>query len=192
MSHLSLPTTTPTLRHGTARQIARDAYREWSGKTGIPMREDLVFRCACVHLRMCCCVVVFNLCRLSFCPPVRPPRLASPRLTCLCRLSFVLSCGPLPPSLPCVLPASLPACLSLSSPPSSSGLHPAKSPPPLPPRFIEWQARQRAPITPHWCEHLWSELLGRDGLVIDAAWPAPAAEDKAMTTAYAFLKARRF
>ena len=26
-------------------QIARDAYREWSGKTGIPMREDLIFRC---------------------------------------------------------------------------------------------------------------------------------------------------
>jgi hypothetical protein len=56
--------------------------------------------------------------------------------------------------------------------------------------FIEWQALQLAPITPHWCEHLWSELLGKPGLVIDASWPSPAAEDKAMTTAYAFLKAR--
>lgn len=58
-------------------------------------------------------------------------------------------------------------------------------------RFIEWQTLQLAPITPHWAEHVWSELLNKeDGLVIDAAWPAPAPEDKAMTQAYAFLKAR--
>lgn len=78
-------------------QIARDAYREWSGKTGIPMRQDLLFR------------------------------------------------------------------------------------------FIEWQCIQLAPITPHWSEHVW-ELLGKDGLVIDASWPSPAPEDVAMTQSYAFLK----
>lgn len=56
-------------------------------------------------------------------------------------------------------------------------------------RFIEWQTVQLAPITPHWSEHVWSVLLKKDGLVINAAWPAPAPEDKAMTQAYAFLKA---
>lgn len=109
LSRLALPYLTKHTRPFTqpptpTPQIARDAYREWAGKTGIPMREDLVFR------------------------------------------------------------------------------------------FIEWQTLQLAPITPHWAEHVWSELLNKEegggGLVIDAAWPAPAPEDKAMTQAYAFLKAR--
>jgi leucyl-tRNA synthetase len=28
-----------------------------------------------------------------------------------------------------------------------------------------------APIAPHWAEHVWGELLRRDGLVITAGWP---------------------
>jgi leucyl-tRNA synthetase len=28
-----------------------------------------------------------------------------------------------------------------------------------------------SPITPHFCEHLWSEVLEKEGLVLDATWP---------------------
>ena len=37
--------------------------------------------------------------------------------------------------------------------------------------YTEVQAVILAPIAPHTCEHLWSFLLKKEGLVIDAEWP---------------------
>ena len=39
-------------------------------------------------------------------------------------------------------------------------------------KYIESVAVVMAPITPHFCEHIWSNLLKRDGLVMDASWPS--------------------
>jgi leucyl-tRNA synthetase len=37
--------------------------------------------------------------------------------------------------------------------------------------FAQVQTKLLAPIAPHWAEHVWGELLRRDGLVITAGWP---------------------
>ena len=36
---------------------------------------------------------------------------------------------------------------------------------------IQVQTKLLAPIAPHWAEHVWGELLRREGLVITAGWP---------------------
>ena len=38
-------------------------------------------------------------------------------------------------------------------------------------KFSESIAIAMSPITPHFCEHIWSDVLGREGLVMDAKWP---------------------
>jgi leucyl-tRNA synthetase len=38
-------------------------------------------------------------------------------------------------------------------------------------KFSESIAIAMSPITPHFCEHIWSDVLGKDGLVMDAKWP---------------------
>jgi leucyl-tRNA synthetase len=42
-------------------------------------------------------------------------------------------------------------------------------------RFMEVQYVLMAPITPHFCEHVWGGLLGKAGSVTSAPWPAVSA-----------------
>lgn len=42
-------------------------------------------------------------------------------------------------------------------------------------RFLEVQYVLMAPITPHFCEHVWGTLLGKAGSVTSAPWPAVSA-----------------
>lgn len=42
--------------------------------------------------------------------------------------------------------------------------------------FAQVQTKLLAPIAPHWAEHVWGELLRRDGLVITAGWPQQPAQ----------------
>eukprot|EP01012_Entosiphon_sulcatum_P061798 TRINITY_DN8766_c0_g1_i1.p1 TRINITY_DN8766_c0_g1~~TRINITY_DN8766_c0_g1_i1.p1 ORF type:complete len:1087 (-),score=221.84 TRINITY_DN8766_c0_g1_i1:64-3324(-) len=41
-------------------------------------------------------------------------------------------------------------------------------------RYIEVQALLIAPIAPHFAEHVWSDILGRPGTVVTAAFPTPS------------------
>jgi leucyl-tRNA synthetase len=54
-------------------------------------------------------------------------------------------------------------------------------------RFVDAVAVMMAPITPHWCEHVWG-LLGRKGTVNDAAWPAFQPADRMLRKEYLFFR----
>jgi len=43
-------------------------------------------------------------------------------------------------------------------------------------QFIEWQAIILSVICPHVCEHIW-ELLGKEGSILNTAWPVPGSVD---------------
>jgi len=56
-------------------------------------------------------------------------------------------------------------------------------------RFIEAQVLLIAPIAPHWSDHLWREVLKKDGSVQDAAFAKPScAEDSVVAAAQAYVK----
>ncbi|EER18473.1 Leucyl-tRNA synthetase, putative [Perkinsus marinus ATCC 50983] len=38
-------------------------------------------------------------------------------------------------------------------------------------RYIEVQALVMVPITPHFCEHIWSDILHKEGLAVQQLWP---------------------
>lgn len=42
------------------------------------------------------------------------------------------------------------------------------------------QARLLAPIAPHWAEHIWGGVLGRDSLVVTAGWPQASPVDASL------------
>jgi leucyl-tRNA synthetase len=42
-------------------------------------------------------------------------------------------------------------------------------------RYIENQVLMLSPITPHWSEHIWGNILKKQGLVVDAPFPKPTA-----------------
>lgn len=42
-------------------------------------------------------------------------------------------------------------------------------------RYIEAQTLMLSPITPHWSEHIWQNILKKQGLVVDALFPRPTA-----------------
>jgi valyl-tRNA synthetase len=41
---------------------------------------------------------------------------------------------------------------------------------------VQVQTKLLTPIAPHWAEHVWSELLKNDSLVITAGWPQQPAQ----------------
>ena len=44
-------------------------------------------------------------------------------------------------------------------------------------RYIDVSTRLLAPVCPHWCEHVWGNILKNPGLVVNAGWPvAPPAD----------------
>lgn len=38
-------------------------------------------------------------------------------------------------------------------------------------KYIDWSTRLLAPICPHTCEHIWRDLLKKDGFVVNSGWP---------------------
>lgn len=55
-------------------------------------------------------------------------------------------------------------------------------------RYIEVQAQLLAPITPHTSEHIWSNLLGKQGSVLVSGWPKADAPDFVMQRASQYLE----
>ncbi|CAM9703391.1 unnamed protein product [Chrysoparadoxa australica] len=54
-------------------------------------------------------------------------------------------------------------------------------------KFVEVQVLLLAPITPHFCEHVWSNILGNKGAIAQAAWPKVGEMDLWTNRAYKFL-----
>jgi len=48
-------------------------------------------------------------------------------------------------------------------------------------RWCEALVVMMAPITPHWSEHLWCEVLDKEGFVVKAPFPVSKGEDKMLT-----------
>merc|ERR1719201_2222433 len=45
-----------------------------------------------------------------------------------------------------------------------------------------------SPVCPHICEHLWSEVLKNDGLVVEQLWPKLPEEDRMLTRKASILR----
>lgn len=54
-------------------------------------------------------------------------------------------------------------------------------------RYIEVSTLLLVPICPHTCEHIWSNLLKKQGMVIKAGWPAAEAPDYVLQQAAKYL-----
>ncbi|CAG9463515.1 unnamed protein product [Pedinophyceae sp. YPF-701] len=55
-------------------------------------------------------------------------------------------------------------------------------------RFVEVQARLLAPIAPHTMEHVWGKVLGRQGSVLTAGWPALPEPDVSVLMAGEYIE----
>eukprot|EP00899_Mesostigma_viride_P015955 jgi/Mesvir1/24360/Mv11033-RA.2 len=55
-------------------------------------------------------------------------------------------------------------------------------------RFIEVQMRLLAPICPHFCEHVWSNILHKPGFVVNAGLPEAAEPDLGLQDANKYLQ----
>jgi len=57
-------------------------------------------------------------------------------------------------------------------------------------RILDVQTVVLSPIAPHFCEHIWRNVLGRDSLVVEQAWPHPETEpDPVLLRQYETLQA---
>jgi leucyl-tRNA synthetase len=59
-------------------------------------------------------------------------------------------------------------------------------------RYMELSCLLLVPITPHYCEHVWSALLKRQGSVLRAGWPAAAEPDFIMQRAAQYIEGEIF
>eukprot|EP00268_Persea_americana_P036135 TRINITY_DN3560_c0_g1_i1.p1 TRINITY_DN3560_c0_g1~~TRINITY_DN3560_c0_g1_i1.p1 ORF type:complete len:1141 (-),score=255.15 TRINITY_DN3560_c0_g1_i1:202-3495(-) len=55
-------------------------------------------------------------------------------------------------------------------------------------QFMDAQTRLITPICPHYAEHVWKELLKRDGFVVKAGWPAADSPDLILKKANKYLQ----
>eukprot|EP00850_Spirogloea_muscicola_P017139 SM000144S00687 [mRNA] locus=s144:372085:383178:+ [translate_table: standard] len=55
-------------------------------------------------------------------------------------------------------------------------------------RFMEVQTLLITPICPHYAEHAWTEVLGKDGLAITAGWPSSSPPDYTLQSANKYLQ----
>ncbi|KAJ8618687.1 hypothetical protein MRB53_014873 [Persea americana] len=55
-------------------------------------------------------------------------------------------------------------------------------------RFMDVQTRLITPICPHYAEHVWKEILKRDGFVIKAGWPTADSPDPILKKANKYLQ----
>lgn len=54
--------------------------------------------------------------------------------------------------------------------------------------FIDASVRMLAPICPHWCEHVWGEVLGRPGSVLISGWPEVPQPDFVLKMAAEYIE----
>lgn len=54
--------------------------------------------------------------------------------------------------------------------------------------FLDASVRMLAPICPHWCEHVWGEVLGREGSVLVAGWPEVPQPDFVLKMAEEYIE----
>ena len=54
-------------------------------------------------------------------------------------------------------------------------------------RYLEVSTLLLTPLCPHWCEHMWGNVLKKDGLVIKAGWPTAAAPDLVLQQTAAYV-----
>ena len=54
-------------------------------------------------------------------------------------------------------------------------------------RYCDVQARVLTPIAPHWCDHVWLNILQRPGAVLKAGWPAAGPVDSALRASAAYV-----
>lgn len=55
-------------------------------------------------------------------------------------------------------------------------------------QYIEALTILISPICPHWAQHVWGELLGKSGFVVDARWPAEKAVDLSLSRQKTYLQ----
>lgn len=55
-------------------------------------------------------------------------------------------------------------------------------------KFIEIQALMLSPITPHWSEHVWKELLGKTSSITEALWPKSDNIDESILNAAHYVR----
>lgn len=55
-------------------------------------------------------------------------------------------------------------------------------------RFMDIQTRLLVPICPHYAEHVWKEILKRDGFVVKAGWPIAELPDQTLKMANKYLQ----
>lgn len=55
-------------------------------------------------------------------------------------------------------------------------------------RFIDVSARLLAPICPHTCEHIWSDLLKKQGSIVTAGWPEAAPANLLLQTTATYVE----
>jgi len=55
-------------------------------------------------------------------------------------------------------------------------------------RFIDVQTRLITPICPHYAEHVWRELLMKDGFAVNAGWPIADSPDETLKAANKYLQ----
>ena len=55
-------------------------------------------------------------------------------------------------------------------------------------KFIEVQALLLSPITPHWSEHIWKEILGKTSSVTQALWPVTETVDESILSAANYVR----
>eukprot|EP00262_Sarcandra_glabra_P007379 TRINITY_DN20126_c0_g1_i1.p1 TRINITY_DN20126_c0_g1~~TRINITY_DN20126_c0_g1_i1.p1 ORF type:complete len:1097 (+),score=206.89 TRINITY_DN20126_c0_g1_i1:282-3572(+) len=55
-------------------------------------------------------------------------------------------------------------------------------------RFMDVQTRLITPICPHYAEHVWSEILKKDGFVVNSGWPMADSPDLTLRSANKYLQ----
>merc|ERR1719235_3175717 len=56
-------------------------------------------------------------------------------------------------------------------------------------KLIDFQMLVMSPITPHFCEHMWGQVLKNKGLIVKQKWPKPTKEvDSSLSRKYALLQ----
>jgi leucyl-tRNA synthetase len=54
--------------------------------------------------------------------------------------------------------------------------------------YLDVSVRTLTPICPHWCEHVWGSVLGKEGSVLVSGWPQVATPDFVLKTAAEFIE----
>jgi leucyl-tRNA synthetase len=55
-------------------------------------------------------------------------------------------------------------------------------------RFVTATVIMMTPICPHWCEHIWSDVIGNTSSVCDASWPAFTPYEPLVRKGYSFFR----